>query len=51
MLELLRLRGALDGWEVIAIDHRTEGEVADLLRTSQMLLSLGRFGRVRASSP
>ena len=34
VLELLKLRGALDGWEVIAIDSRTEAEVADLLRAS-----------------
>jgi glycosyltransferase involved in cell wall biosynthesis len=39
VLALLRLRGILNGWEVVAIDRRTEAEVADLLRTSQIFLS------------
>jgi hypothetical protein len=42
VLELLKLRGALDGWEVIAIDGRIEAEVADLLRTSWIFLSFSR---------
>ena len=43
VLELLKLRGALDGWEVIDIDRRTEAEVADLLRTSRIFLSFSRL--------
>ena len=43
VLNLLRLRGVLDGWEVIAIDRRTEAEVADLLRTAQIFLSFGQL--------
>ena len=39
VLGLLKLRGILSGWEVIAIDRQTETEVADLLRTSQIFLS------------
>ena len=39
VLALLRLRGILQGWEVVAIDRRTEAEAADLLRTSQIFLS------------
>ena len=43
VLQLLRLRGVLDGWEVIAIDRRTEAETADLLRTSQIFLSFSQL--------
>jgi glycosyltransferase involved in cell wall biosynthesis len=43
VLELLRRRGVLDGWEVIAIDGRTEAEVADLLRTTQIFLSFSQL--------
>jgi glycosyltransferase involved in cell wall biosynthesis len=39
VLALLNLRGNLRGWEIVAIDRRTEIEVADLLRTSQIFLS------------
>lgn len=43
VLELLKLRGVLHDWEVIAIDQRTEAEVADLLRTAQIFLSFSRL--------
>ena len=39
VLQLLKLRGVFNGWELIAIEHRTEREVADLLRTAQIFLS------------
>lgn len=42
VLRLLTLRGALNGWEVIAIENRTEIEVADLLRTVQIFLSFSK---------
>jgi hypothetical protein len=42
VLRLLTLRGALKGWEVIAIENRTESEVADLLRTVQIFLSFSK---------
>ena len=42
VLDLLKLRGVLDGWEVIAIDRRSEAEVADLLRTTQIFLSFSQ---------
>jgi hypothetical protein len=43
VLELLKLRGVLHDWEVIAIHGRTEAEVADLLRTTQIFLSFSRL--------
>jgi hypothetical protein len=39
VLRMLELRGALDGWEIVAIDGRSEAEVADLLRSSRIFLS------------
>jgi glycosyltransferase involved in cell wall biosynthesis len=39
VLALLKLRGALDGWDVIAIDGRSEFETAELLRTAKLFLS------------
>jgi hypothetical protein len=39
VLELLRLRGALDGWEVVPIAGRSETEVAELLRSCRIFLS------------
>jgi hypothetical protein len=42
VLRLLELRGALDGWEVVAIEGRTEREVADILRTSRVFLSFSQ---------
>ncbi len=39
VLALLKLRGALDGWEVVAIEARSEAETADLLRTAELFLS------------
>ena len=43
VLELLDRRRALDGWEVVAIDGRTEREVADLLRSSAIFLSFSEL--------
>jgi hypothetical protein len=43
VLELLRFRGVLDGWEIVGIDGRTEAEVASLLRTTQIFLSFSRL--------
>jgi hypothetical protein len=40
VLALLKLRGALDGWDVVAIEGRSEVETADLLRTAKLFLSL-----------
>jgi glycosyltransferase involved in cell wall biosynthesis len=42
VLAVLRLRGALDGWEVVTIEDRTEAEVAELLRGCAVLLSFSR---------
>jgi hypothetical protein len=39
VLRLLELRGALEGWDVVAIEGRTEDEVAEILRSSQIFLS------------
>jgi glycosyltransferase involved in cell wall biosynthesis len=39
VLALLRLRGALDGWNVVAIDGRSEVETAELLRSAELFLS------------
>jgi hypothetical protein len=43
VLKLLELRGALEGWEVVAIQGRTEREAAELLRSSQIFLSFSRL--------
>ncbi|MGF1646671.1 MAG: glycosyltransferase [Kineosporiaceae bacterium] len=42
VLAVLRLRGALAGWEVVTVADRTEAEVADLLRGCAVLLSFSR---------
>lgn len=39
VLEQLRLRGALNGWDIVAIDGRSEAETAELLRTARLFLS------------
>jgi hypothetical protein len=39
VLGLLRMRGALEGWEVVAIEGRSEREVAEILRGSRIFLS------------
>jgi hypothetical protein len=41
VLLVLRLRGALDGWEVVAIDGMAEPEVSQVLRDSSVFLSFG----------
>ena len=43
VLKLLELRGVLDDWEVVAIHGKTETEVADLLRSSQVFLSFSQL--------
>jgi len=43
VLSLLELRGALAGWEVVAIHGKTELEVAELLRSSQVFLSFSQL--------
>ena len=42
VLHLLSNRKVLDGWELIAIDQRSEAEVAELLRSSQIFLSFNK---------
>jgi glycosyltransferase involved in cell wall biosynthesis len=39
VLALLKLRGALDGWDVVAIEGRSEVETAHLLQTAKLFLS------------
>ena len=39
VLRLLELRGVLDRWELVAIDDRSDVEVAALLRSSRIFLS------------
>ncbi len=39
VLTLLRLRGALEGWDIVAIEGRSEAETAELLRTATLFLS------------
>jgi glycosyltransferase involved in cell wall biosynthesis len=39
VLALLKRRGALDGWDVVAIEGRSEVETAGLLRTAKLFLS------------
>ncbi|HEY7633113.1 MAG TPA: glycosyltransferase [Thermoleophilaceae bacterium] len=39
VLALLESRGALAGWEVVRIEHCSEAEVADLMRSSAIFLS------------
>jgi glycosyltransferase involved in cell wall biosynthesis len=43
VLRLLELRGVLDGWEVVAIHGKTELEVAEILRSSQIFLSFSQL--------
>lgn len=43
VLALLKLRGVLNGWEVIAIDGQSEADAAELLRTSQIFLSFSQL--------
>jgi glycosyltransferase involved in cell wall biosynthesis len=43
VLSLLGLRGVLDDWEVVAIEGKTELEVADILRSSQIFLSFSQL--------
>lgn len=43
VLRLLELHGALDGWEVVAIERRSETEAADLLRSSRIFLSFSEL--------
>jgi hypothetical protein len=39
VLAQLKLRGVLNGWDVVAIDGRSEAETAELLRTARLFLS------------
>jgi glycosyltransferase involved in cell wall biosynthesis len=39
VLALLRLRGALEGWDVVAIEGRSEAQTAELLRSAKLFLS------------
>lgn len=39
VLALLRLRNILDGWDVVAIEGRSEAETAELLQTAKLFLS------------
>jgi glycosyltransferase involved in cell wall biosynthesis len=39
VLAQLRLRGALNGWDIVCIDGRSEAETAELLRTARLFLS------------
>jgi hypothetical protein len=41
VLLVLRLRGALDGWDVVAIDGMAEPEVSRVLQESSVFLSFG----------
>ena len=43
VLGLLERRGALDGWEVVPIQGRTEAEAADIMRSSAIFLSFGEL--------
>ncbi len=42
VLDLLRLRGALNGWDVMAIDGCNEVEVAERLRSAKLFLSFAQ---------
>ena len=42
VLSLLQRRGVLDGWEVVAIQGRTEAQVAEILRSSRIFLSFSK---------
>ena len=42
VLRLLELRGALQDWEVVAIEGKSESEAADLLRSSRIFLSFSK---------
>jgi glycosyltransferase involved in cell wall biosynthesis len=39
VVAMLHLRGALDGWDIVAIDGRSEAEAAEMLRTAKLFLS------------
>lgn len=39
VLALLRLRGVLNGWEVVEIENRSESEAAELMRSCRIFLS------------
>jgi glycosyltransferase involved in cell wall biosynthesis len=43
VLALLDRRGALDGWDVVAISGKSESEVADLLRETRIFLSFSEL--------
>lgn len=43
LLGLLERRGALEGWEVIAIQGRTESQAAEILRSSSIFLSFSEL--------
>lgn len=38
LLAQLKLRGVLNGWDIVAIDGRSEAETAELLRTARLFL-------------
>jgi len=39
VLALLKLRGILDGWEIVPISNRSESEVAEIMRSCRLFLS------------
>jgi glycosyltransferase involved in cell wall biosynthesis len=41
VLNILRYRGALDGWKVVAIEKKSQAEAAEILRDSLLFLSFG----------
>jgi glycosyltransferase involved in cell wall biosynthesis len=41
VINILKFRGALDGWEIAAIENLTESEVAQVLEESLVFLSFG----------
>jgi glycosyltransferase involved in cell wall biosynthesis len=43
VLGMLRLRGALDGWEVLALDGLSQAEVADCLSECSLFLSFSQL--------
>ena len=49
VMELLKLRGVIGGWEIVAIDGRSEAVAAELLQTSQIFLSFSRLEGFRTS--
>lgn len=53
IFQLLKAVGALDGWDVVAIDGKSEPEVAEMLRSATIFLSLSAregFGRPPAEA-